>query len=84
MYMPWSGPLHYVNGKGDHPSQKCVFGDEGWQGAPGRNLLAGIRNTTMWLEKGNDGAEEALKFLIHFLGDMHQPLQDAEPVRKQS
>ena len=36
MYMRWSGPLHYVNGVGDHPSQHCVFGEEGWQGGAGR------------------------------------------------
>lgn len=74
MHMRWSGALHYVNGNGDHPSQRCVFGQEGWAGAPGANVLSGIRNTTMWLEKGYDGAEEALKFLIHFMGDVHQPL----------
>jgi len=74
MHMRWSGALHYVNGNGDHPSQHCVFGQEGWAGPPGVNVLSGIRNTTMWLEKGYDGAEEALKFLIHFMGDVHQPL----------
>lgn len=74
MYMHWSGPLHYVNGLGDHPPEHCVFGEEGWAGGPQQNVLSAIRNTTMWLENGNDGAEEALKFLIHFVGDLHQPL----------
>ena len=74
MHMRWSGPLHYVNGVGDHPSQRCVFGEEGWQGKEGSNVLSAIRNTTGWLEAGYDGAEEALKFLIHFVGDLHQPL----------
>ncbi|KAH8116171.1 phospholipase C/P1 nuclease [Phellopilus nigrolimitatus] len=74
MHMRWSGTLHYVNGIGDHPSQHCVFGDEGWAGSPGHNVLGAVRNTTMWLEQGNPGAEEALKFLIHFMGDLHQPL----------
>lgn len=37
-------------------------------------MLSAIRNTTGWLEEGYDGAEEALKFLIHFVGDLHQPL----------
>ena len=72
--MQWSSQMHYVNGVGDHPGEKCVFGEEGWQGRPGINVLSAIRNTTMWLEKGNPGAEEALKFLIHFVGDLHQPL----------
>ncbi|KAI5117757.1 hypothetical protein M0805_000601 [Coniferiporia weirii] len=74
MHMRWSGTLHYVNGLGDHPSQHCVFGEEGWAGAPEHNVLSAVRNTTMWLEKGYPGAEEALKFLIHFMGDLHQPL----------
>ena len=74
MRMRWSGALHYVNGIGDHPSQKCVFGEEGWVGTKGQHVLGGVRNTTMWLKNGNDGAEEALKFLVHFVGDMHQPL----------
>ena len=72
--MRWSSQMHYVNGVGDHPAEKCVFGQEGWQGPPGINVLSAIRNTTMWLEKGYEGAEEALKFLIHFVGDLHQPL----------
>ncbi|KLO14003.1 phospholipase C/P1 nuclease [Schizopora paradoxa] len=73
-HMPWSGPLHYVGGVGDHPSDHCDFGDDGWQGTPGHNVLGAVRNTTMWLEKGYEGAEEALKFLVHFIGDLHQPL----------
>ena len=74
MHMRWSSSLHYVNGRGDHPAQRCVFGEESWMGTPGHNVLSAIRNTTMWLEKGYPGAEEALKFLVHFVGDMHQPL----------
>jgi len=70
----WANSLHYVNGVGDHPSNKCVFGEEGWQGQPGINLLGGIRNTTDWMLDGKDGAEEALKFFVHFMGDMHMPL----------
>lgn len=73
-HMPWSGPLHYVGGVGDHPSDHCEFGQDGWQGTPGHNVLGAVRNTTMWLEKGYEGAEEALKFLVHFVGDLHQPL----------
>lgn len=74
MHMRWSSTLHYVNGVNDHPSDHCVFGEDGWQGAPGANVLSAIRNTTMWLEEEREGAEEALKFLVHFLGDVHQPL----------
>lgn len=81
--MRWSGPLHYVGGRGDHPPQSCLFpGPNGWDGREGINVLGGIRNTTgllaEWVQAGGPGgdpvAEEALKFLIHFLGDLHMPL----------
>jgi nuclease S1 len=70
----WSSALHYVNGIGDHPGNHCVFGEQGWMGPPGVNVLGGIRNTSSWLQDGKDGAEEALKFFVHFMGDMHMPL----------
>ena len=81
--MRWSGPLHYVGGHGDHPPQQCLFpGPNGWNGHEGINVLGGIRNTTHllaeWVEAGGHSgdpvAEEALKFLIHFVGDLHMPL----------
>lgn len=72
--MRWSAPLHYVNSHGDHPSDHCVFGAEGWDGPAGMNVLSAVRNTTLWLDHGYEGAEEALKFLVHFMGDLHQPL----------
>lgn len=80
----WSGTaaLHFANAVDDHPPQVCLFpGDKGWQGAKGANVLAGIRNTTdslsRWAQDGGDlsdpAASESLKFLVHFLGDMHMP-----------
>ncbi|KAF8520948.1 phospholipase C/P1 nuclease [Hysterangium stoloniferum] len=72
--MRWSSKLHYVNGIGDHPGNLCVFGEQGWEGKENINVLGGIRNTTDWLRDGKDGEEEALKFLVHFLGDLHMPL----------
>ena len=44
------------------------------------NVLDGIKNVTGlledWVNKdaSDEAASEALKFLVHFLGDMHQPL----------
>jgi hypothetical protein len=65
-------------------SQTCAFpGDAGWNGRDGANVLGAVRNVTGILEDyvtrgtvaGPDGlAEEALKFLVHFVGDMHMPL----------
>lgn len=84
-YLPqyrWTASLHYVNGKDDYPSETCAFpGSGGWKGARGKNLLSGIRNVTGILQT-SDGEEEeigspvneALKFLVHFIGDLHMPL----------
>lgn len=87
--MRWSAALHYIGALDDHPSQKCLFpGDRGWAGRKGGNLLEAIRNVTTILEDWSFGPEmeseamvvddgaanEALKFLIHFMGDMHMPL----------
>ena len=80
--MKWSAALHYVNPIADHPPQLCVFpGAKGWDGKPGANVLAAIRNTTNILNEWAHGsgladeaaASEALKFLIHFVGDLHMP-----------
>ncbi|KAF9027594.1 phospholipase C/P1 nuclease [Hymenopellis radicata] len=82
--MRWSASLHYVGAVADHPSQLCLFpGAKGWE--KDANVLTGIRNTTNllgdWVEAEKSGAggdhdmaNEALKFLVHFLGDLHQPL----------
>jgi len=80
--MKWSAPLHYANAVADHPPQLCLFpGAKGWEGRQDGNVLAAVRNTTdllyQWVQQGSDPsdpvASEALKFLIHFVGDMHQP-----------
>jgi hypothetical protein len=79
--MRWSAPLHYVGAKDDYPSETCAFpGERGWAGSKDINVLGGIRNTTnlldAWVEgqSSSDTAEEALKFLVHFVGDLHMPL----------
>jgi hypothetical protein len=85
--MRWSASLHYINALDDHPPQSCTFpGARGWAGRQGGNVLSAIRNVTNILEQqavpsdiGAGGhpdvlANEALKFLVHFLGDMHMPL----------
>jgi len=79
--MRWSGALHYANAIDDFPSKTCAFpGTGGWAGTKGGNVLDGIKNVTGILEDwvkddaSDAAANEALKFLIHFVGDMHQPL----------
>ncbi|KAH9166499.1 phospholipase C/P1 nuclease [Lactarius sanguifluus] len=84
----WSAPLHYVGAVGDHPPDNCLFpGTDGWDGKPHGNVLDAIQNVTSILADfaasasastrgtfADERASEALKFLIHFVGDMHQPL----------
>jgi hypothetical protein len=77
----WSAPLHYIGAIGDDPSETCLFpGDNGWAGRDGMNVIGAMRNTTGILREYTNGdvddelANEALKFFVHFLGDMHQPL----------
>ncbi|KAI6037608.1 S1/P1 nuclease [Pisolithus marmoratus] len=80
----WTGPLHYIGAVDDYPSNSCAFpGSSGWAGRTHINVLSGIRNVTTVLQdyeghvatENVDGyVQDALKFLIHFLGDMHQPL----------
>jgi hypothetical protein len=69
----WAAAFHYVGGIGDWPPDTCYFGEDGWEGKDGVNVLAGIWNTTRWVRDSRGGGEP-LKFLIHFLGDLHQPL----------
>jgi hypothetical protein len=82
----WSAPLHFINGNGDHPPKDCRFpGPDGWGGKERANVLDAIHNVSSILTDFVQGssssaagapesAQEALKFLIHFVGDMHQPL----------
>ncbi|KAH8976440.1 phospholipase C/P1 nuclease domain-containing protein, partial [Lactarius hatsudake] len=86
--MRWSAPLHYVGAVGDHPPDNCLFpGTDGWDGKLRGNVLDAIQNVTSILADfaasvsastrgtfANERASEVLKFLIHFVGDMHQPL----------
>jgi len=82
--MRWSSALHYVGALDDHPSQTCAFpGIRGWAGVNTHNVLGAIRNVSTILENyaelprsyvSDDAANEALKFFVHFLGDMHMPL----------
>ena len=79
--MRWSSGLHFVGALDDWPSERCEFpGKRGWAGKRDVNVLGAVRNLTGILDKwvkgdvDDDKANEALKFLVHFIGDMHQPL----------
>jgi len=76
----WASVYHYVNTPGDNPPSvcKCEYVPEG------ADVVNGILKMTTKLlqfkvvepttpeEKAD--REDALKFFIHFLGDVHQPL----------
>ncbi|XP_009380952.2 endonuclease 2 [Musa acuminata AAA Group] len=77
----WSSPLHYI----DTPDGLCTYDydrdckDE--DGVKGRCVSGGITNyTNQLLDYGNSSSEsqynltEALLFLAHLMGDVHQPL----------
>lgn len=71
----WSAPLHYVNTK----DWSCVYdrqSDCSWNSTQGC-VDGAIQNYTKRLanpELDSVQKEEALKFIIHFIGDVHQPL----------
>ena len=67
----WSRPLHYIN----IPDRSCSYDVQ--RDCVDEICAAGaIRNYTRRLETELDEIQqkEALYFLIHFLGDIHQPL----------
>ncbi|CAE6502957.1 unnamed protein product [Rhizoctonia solani] len=69
----WSAGLHFVNGIDDNPPSDCSFGTKGWK--DDKNILAAIVNMTrnVATTAGSD-QDISLRFLTHFLGDIHQPL----------
>ncbi|KAF8801068.1 phospholipase C/P1 nuclease [Phlegmacium glaucopus] len=79
--MRWSAPLHYVGAIDDYPPDNCAYpGPNRWAGDKEINVLDGIKNVTGLLQDwvkhdaSDATADEALKFLVHFVGDLHQPL----------
>ncbi|KAF9805624.1 hypothetical protein IEO21_08995 [Rhodonia placenta] len=77
----WTAPLHYVGAVDDAPADSCAFpGPNGWAGRHNINVLAAVSNKTGQVaaflsgEAGLHEGEEALKYLVHFMGDMHMPL----------
>ncbi|CAE6440652.1 unnamed protein product [Rhizoctonia solani] len=66
--------LHFVNAEGDDPPHKCIFGELGWKSE--FNILKGIADGVKNVTNTNDPSvnrDHALRFLAHFLGDIHQP-----------
>ncbi|KDQ09429.1 hypothetical protein BOTBODRAFT_137742 [Botryobasidium botryosum FD-172 SS1] len=72
---PYTGPLHYVGGAQDWPPLNCQFpGPGGWENEE-RNVLVGLLNATMGVHTLTGGEQDfALRYLIHYMGDLHMPL----------
>ena len=72
----WSPPLHFIN----TPDRLCDGFDVGRDCSSGWCLVTGIRNYTMRVADETLPVQEraeALKFLMHFLADVNQPLHVA-------
>jgi hypothetical protein len=73
----WTKQLHYVN----TPDWKCGYDrqrDCNWTDTDGQRCVGGaVQNYTGRLadtKQDDIQRQEALKFLVHFIGDTHQPL----------
>ena len=68
---PSTAPWHYVN----FPRGDCTY-DEQRDCPDGRCVVAAIKKELAILESGasDDKRLMALKYLVHFVGDVHQPL----------
>ncbi|KAJ5677421.1 uncharacterized protein N7477_003054 [Penicillium maclennaniae] len=73
----WSAPLHFIDAEDDPPTT-CNVNYERDCGSTGCSISA-IANYTQRAGDGrltSDHVAEAVKFLVHFLGDVTQPLHD--------
>ncbi|KAG0223547.1 S1/P1 nuclease [Mortierella sp. GBAus27b] len=79
----WTANLHFFNPVGDNPPERCTA-DYVFDGQDNVNALY---NMTATLKRFQTTAptsaadiktrQEALKFVVHFMGDIHQPLHDS-------
>ncbi|GEM10888.1 S1/P1 nuclease [Rhodotorula toruloides] len=80
-YIGWSNGLHYTGWKGDRPPEVCTWpkrmeseaedGEGGWNSE--HDVLRAVGNYSQRLQD-NPHDWPSFNFLLHFLGDIHQPL----------
>ncbi|KAJ9295513.1 hypothetical protein DTO271G3_5969 [Paecilomyces variotii] len=73
----WSAPLHFIDAQ-DNPPSSCNVDYNRDCGSSGCSVSA-IANYTQRIGDGRLSSEqtaEALKFIVHFVGDITQPLHD--------
>ena len=71
----WSTPLHYIDAN-DSPPGECDVEFNRDCGELGCVVSAIVNYTKIVMDSGSAHAEriDAMRFLIHFIGDIHQPL----------
>lgn len=71
----WSAPLHFIDAN-DSPPGECDIEFNRDCGASGCVVSAIVNYTQIVLDEGSakDERRDAMRFIIHFLGDIHQPL----------
>lgn len=70
----FTSELHYINFEHDDPPARCEFR---WHRPGGQEVVSAIHNYTGILRRAEEGTwrqSEALRFLVHFMEDLHQPL----------
>lgn len=70
----WSAPLHFIDAQDDPPHSCGVDFDRDC--GEGGCVVSAITNYTQMVNDQDADQFTALKFLVHFLGDIHQPLHD--------
>jgi S1/P1 Nuclease len=81
---PWTGAWHFIDALDNPPHHcevsypaDCGVGNEGC-------IVSALRNQTLAFidpETTDLARQEALKFVLHFVGDLHQPLHDENLLR---
>ncbi|KAF9108447.1 hypothetical protein BGX27_008343 [Mortierella sp. AM989] len=83
----WATPLHYFNPPNDNPPDHCDA-DYVYNGQDSVNAIFNMTSTLKTFQKtppttvaDKRKQEDALKFFVHIVGDVHQPLHDSTRLR---
>jgi len=73
----WSAPLHYIDAN-DNPPESCSVDYNRDCGDAGCSVSAIVNYTSILLDDDSTASVklDAMRFIIHFIGDLHQPLHD--------
>jgi hypothetical protein len=73
----WSAPLHYIDAN-DNPPESCSVDYSRDCGDEGCSVSAIVNYTSILLDDESKASNklDAMRFVIHFIGDLHQPLRE--------